>query len=341
MKKIKIIIACLLFIWLSSCNNTENVKLENNKKDKIEISEKESLIFALPFAPVSYPVIKMVDSWVIEKMWRKWELIFWDTPEKLKGFIAGKQADFFAVPSNTAATFYNKGFDIKLLNISIWNALWLVSTDKNKKTISDFKGETIAMAYKWNMPHLLFNELVKKEWLDPEKDFKLDYVSTPLDAVKRLIIWSVDNAFLIEPSVSTVIVKSKEWQPDNNPTIYRSLDIQDEWGRLFNTNNEIPIAWMIASSRILNEKEIINNFIEEYKKAAEWCMSNPDETAKIVKKYIPQLNEKGIAEAMKNVVLKSVNAKDAKERLEWFYKILSDSKPALIGNKLPDENFYY
>ena len=335
MKIINIIIASILLIGLTSCGNSksEAQQIENTK---------ENIIFAVPFAPVSYPIIKMIEDGTFAKGEKNLELILWKTPDQLKALVAGEQADIFAVPSNTAAIFYNKGVDIKLLNISIWRAIWLVSRSKDKKTLADFKGEEIAMPFKGDMPHIVFMALARKQGLDPEKDFNLQYVASPMDAAQKMIMRRVDHALLIDPAVSTVIEKSKSGVISIvAPDIYRSVDIQNEWGRLYNTENELPFAGIMAGSEILKDTELLKEFTAEYKKAAEWCMAHPEETAKMVVKHIPQLNEKGVAEAMRNVTLRADDAKDAKERLEAFYTVLKNEKPALIGGKLPDNEFYF
>jgi len=328
-----LIIATLTFAG----GNKELQKTETEQKVEQTESTKGNIIFAVPYAPVSYPIIKMIEDGTFDYTGRESELVLWKTPDQLKALVAGKQADFFAVPSNVGAVFYNKGIDVKLLNISIWKAIWMMSKDENKKTLADFKGEEIAMPFKGNMPHLVFMALARKQGLDPEKDFKLTYVPHPMDAAQQLMMGKVDNAMLIDPAASMVVLKAKQM----NKNIYRSVDIQTEWGRLFGTADEIPYAGIMAGARVLEDAALVKKFNEEYKKAALWCMANPEETAKIAVKHIPQLKEKAVAEAMRNVTLVSIDASDAKERLEAFYNILMVSKPALIGGQLPDSNFYY
>ncbi len=335
--KYKIYLALsILLISISACNSkqsSDNKTIENTD---------ENIVFAIPFAPVSYPILKMIEDGTFENGKKSLEFIVWNTPDQLKALVARNQADFFATPSNIGAIFYNKGLNIKLLNISIWKAMWLVSRNNDKKTLADFKGSTITMPFKGDMPHIVFMELAKKQGLNPEKDFNLEYVPSPLDAAQKMIMRRTDNALLIDPAVSTVIEKSKSGITGIiAPDIYRSVDLQNEWGRLFNTKNEIPIAGIMAGEKVLRDTALINNFIAEYKKATEWCMKNPEEVAEIVVKHIPQLNQKGVAEAMKNVLLRADNASKSKEQLTDFFNILHNSKPALVGDKLPDDKFYY
>ncbi len=337
MKKLKFIIPILFIIgavfYFNKSIDFEIKEIENTNKN---------IVFAVPFAPVSYPIIKLIEDGTFDKDGNKAELILWKTPDQLRSLVAGGQADIFAVPSNIGAMLYNKGIDVKLLNISIWRAIWLISRSDDKKTLADFKGETIAMPFKGDMPHIVFMELAKKQGLDPEKDFNLEYVPSPMDAAKKMMMRRVDHALLIDPAVSMVLEKSKSGLSSViAPDIYRSVDIQNEWGRLFNTENEIPFAGIMAGSEILKNTELLKEFNVAHKKAAEWCMNNPEETAKMVVKYIPQLNEKAVAEAMRNVILKSIDAKDVQPKLEEFFSILHKSKPEVIGGKLPDNNFYF
>ncbi len=337
-RNIYLLVSIFLIGILISCDN----KAKSPTINKNVKNTKDNIVFALPFAPVSYPVLKMMEDKVFENMGMPTELIVWSNPDQLKSLLIGEKADFYATASNTAATFYNKGVDVKLLNISVWRLIWIISRDSSKTTLEDFKGEQIAMPFKGDMPHIVFNELAKKQGMNPEKDFDLVFEPHPMDAAQKLIMRRIDHAVLVDPAASMVLTKSKSGPMKIiAPDLFRTLDFQDEWAKLFNTKNEIPYAGIIAGSTIMDRPDIIDKFSKEYAKANEWCVNHPEETGKIIVKYIPQLNEKGIAEAMRHVKLKAVDGINAKESLEKFYRVLMNSKPGLVGGKLPDSGFYY
>ena len=328
--------AFIILLIIVGCKRKGSVQNRN-----IENTD-ENIVFAVPFAPVSYPVFKMLEDSVFKQSGRKTELLLWSTPDQLKALIIGGKADFFAVPSNTAATFYNKGVNVKLLNISIWRLLWMVSSNPDKKSLADFKGEEIAMPFKGDMPHIVFSELVRAQGFDPEKDFNLVFESTPMDAAQKLIMRRIENAVLVDPAASMVLQKSKSGPVKVvAPDLYRAVDFQQEWSKVFNTKREIPFAGMVAGESILKDTVLVQDFIKAYSKATEWCMKHPVETAELAVKYVPQLNKKGVEEAMRNVMLKSVRASEARPKLEQFYGVLLNSRPALVGERLPDEEFYY
>lgn len=65
----------------------------------------------------------------------------------------------------------------------MWGILGMLTRDKNKKTLADFKGCEIVMPFRGDMPDIVFQEIAKKEGLDPKKDFKIQYVTSPIDAM--------------------------------------------------------------------------------------------------------------------------------------------------------------
>ncbi len=336
MKKSFLLFSALILLSFGCSSHPKNPEIDNLPNTE------EELVFALPFAPVSYPVFKMLEDRVFEKNGIDTRLILWNTPDQLKALIIGEQADFFAVPSNTAASFYNKGVDVRLLNISIWRLLWIVSRDEGRNTLADYKGEKIAMPFKGDMPHIVFAEIARAQGLDQEKDFSLVFEATPMDVAQKLIMRRVNHAVLVDPMASMILMKTKSGPAGIiAPDLFRSVDLQEEWAGAFGGGSELPFAGMMAGASVLSDSSLIASFSAAYDEAARWCMEHPDETAKLAVKYIPQLKEKGVAEAMRHVQLKAVNAVDAQKELEDFYQVLLNSKPALVGGKLPDQEFYY
>ena len=335
MRKIFLILTgIVLAATLLSCGS--------DKAPEFKAERQAKLVLTGPFAPVTYPLIWMVENNKLADVAESVEIKFWSNPDQLRALVAGKQADFFAVPTNVAAMFYNKGVDMKLLNVAIWRAIWMVSRSGDKKTLADFKGEEIVMPFKGDMPHIVFNALSKKQGIDPEKDFNMRYVNTPMDAAQQLIMRKADNALLIDPAVSTVLYKSGSFPVSViAPELYRSVDIQNEWGRLYGGKNEIPFAGIAALSTVNRDTALVNRFLEEYQNGVDWCLAHPEETAKLAVKYIEVLKEEGVAEAMRHVTLRSTPAPQAKAALIPFFEVINEGDAAKIGGKLPDNDFYW
>ena len=301
----------------------------------------EKITLAGPFAAVSDPLIRMVNIGALDDIAKKTEFKIWKNVDQMRALALKGDVDFIATPTNVAANLYNRGADIRLLNVSIWGVLWMVSRDNSLKTIADFKGKEIAMPFRADMPDILFAKLAEESGLDPKKDFKIRYVANPLDAMQLLIMRRVDHALLAEPAVSMALRKTKSFPMKLiAPDLYRSTDLQEEWGRLLKREARIPQAGMAVINKAL-DKKVIQRFNEEYKKATQWCLDNPDEAGKIVADRIDLLTPEAVSDSIKVSQFKDVSAKDARKELEYFYTILHSKTPALIGGKLPDDGFYY
>ena len=139
-------------------------------------SEKlDKIVIAGPFASVSHPILHMIETGALKDVADKVEFRLWKNPDELRAMTIKNEVDFVAIPTNTAAILNNKGVDIKLLNVSVWGILGMISRDNTMKTLKDFKGKKIAVPFRADMPDLVFMQLLKKEGLDPKKDFELVY----------------------------------------------------------------------------------------------------------------------------------------------------------------------
>lgn len=308
-----------------------------NANDKVK-----KLVIAGPFATVSHPIIHMIESGALKDVAENVEFRLWKNPDELRAMTLKKDVDFIAIPTNVAANLHNRGVDIKLLNVSVWGILGLITRDKNLKSLKDFKGKEIVMPFRADMPDIVFEQIAKKQGLDPKKDFKLRYVSSPIDAMQMLIMRRVDHALLAEPAISIALRKTKSFPLKLvAPDLYRSDMLEKEWGEVYKTEAKIPEAGIAFLGDTKAKERLIKRFLQEYEKSVEWYQKNPKEAAKLVVKTLPMLEADGLADSISHVQLKSVDAKDAQKDLEFFFDILKQNNPKVIGGKLPSEGFYY
>jgi NitT/TauT family transport system substrate-binding protein len=212
------------------------------------------LVLSGPFAAVSFPLIHMVESGALKDVAETVEFRSWKDPDQLRvlALDAKSDVDFVAMPTNVAANLYNRGVKLQLINVSTWGVLWMVSREANLKTLADFKGKEILMPFRADMPDIVFQVLAEKQGLDVKRDFTLRYVGSPLDAMQMLITRRADHALLAEPAVSVALRKTKSFPVSViAPELYRSANLQEEWGRVTQRPARIPQAGMVALGRAL------------------------------------------------------------------------------------------
>ncbi len=299
------------------------------------------LTLAGPPAAVSFPLVRMAESGELADIAKKVEFVIWRDPDRLRVLALEGKPRIMAMPSNVAANLHNRGAKLKLINISTWGILWLVSRSPDLQILADLKGEEIAMPFRADMPDIIFHTVAENQGLDPRKDFKLRYVGTPMDAMQLLITRRVNHALLAEPAVSMALRRNQSF-PVNviSPDLHRSIDLQQEWGRVFERESRIPQAGIVAVGEFADQPELMARIHRAYDEALRWCQQNTAECGAAVARHIDLLSAEAVADAITASPLEAVTAAQAREALEFFYGVLAERNPALIGGKLPDNTFY-
>ncbi len=300
----------------------------------------DKIIIAGPPANVTHPVFKMIEDGALKDYADKVEFKIWNNPDQLRAMIINKEVDFVAVPTNVASILYNKKQPIKMLNVSVWGILKILVRDEKIKHLEDLKGSELVIPWRGDMPDIVLRAVMKKKELTKE-DIKLIYVSNPMDAAQQLIMRRADNILLPEPATSMVLRKTKSF-PVNviAPTVFRGIDLQEEWGEVYDREAKIPQAGMAVVGTMLEKKELIEKFEVEYAKATEWCKAHPKETGELVVKYVEMFDADAIADSVGYIQLNVRKAIDSKEALDFFFEILKEDNPKIIGGAVPDDGFY-
>jgi len=302
------------------------------------------LVLSGPYAAVSNPLIHMVESGALKDVAEVVEFRPWKDPDQLRvlALDAKSEVDFVAMPTNVAANLYNRGVKLQLLNVSTWGVLWMVSRENGLKTLADFKGKEILMPFRADMPDIVFQALAEQQGLDPRRDFRLRYVGTPLDAMQLLITRRADHALLAEPAVSVALRKTKSFPVSViAPELFRSVDLQQEWGRVMQRQARIPQAGIVALGKARGDAVLIEKFQRAYAASLAWCERHADECGRLVAGRVDMLTPEGVADSVRVDNAVFVAAQDARPELEFFFSLLHARQPALIGGKLPDAGFYW
>lgn len=299
------------------------------------------LVLSGPPGAVSAPLIHMVETGALKDVADRVEFHVWKDPDQLRMQVMGRKADFVAIPTNVAANLYTRGVDVRLLNVSTWGVLWLVSRDKDAKTLRDFQGEEIAIPFRADMPDIMFRLLAEKQGLDPRKAFAIRYVASPQDAMQLLITRRVDHALLAEPAVSMALRKTRSFPVSViAPELHRSVDLQKEWGRLFRRRARIPQAGIAAVGRAANNRKLQDRFMAAHEASVNWCRKNTLKCGQMVARRIDLLTPEAVADSLAVSQMVHVPIQAARPELEFFFSQLKAKNPALIGGKLPDDRFY-
>jgi NitT/TauT family transport system substrate-binding protein len=295
------------------------------------------LTLVAPPGPMAIPLAYMAVNNKLAGVADKVDVVVWENADQLKAYVAGGQGDFVTMPSNSAAIFYNKGLKLKLLDVSVWNITYLITSDEAVGSLADIKGETIAVPFEGSVADLMFQYIAKAAGLDPLKAFKVRYAADPIQAAQLLLSGQVENAVLSEAQATAVLLQTK----DTAKPLHRSLAFDKAWSD--SAGADSPIAGTVATASVLDRPDVIAVFQREYAAAVQWMVAHPDEAGQLVETQLPQLGLKApvMTASLKNITWRYTPAPDARAALELFYQDLSQLSPEVIGGKLPDDGFYF
>ncbi|MBN2239343.1 MAG: ABC transporter substrate-binding protein [Dehalococcoidales bacterium] len=289
--------------------------------------------------PLAIPLAYMAENNVLDSVAEKTTMTIWANPAQLQAVMGGHDGDFVSLPVNSAATFYNKGIQLKLLDCSIWNILFLISTDPDITSIEDLEGKRVVVPFKGASPDVIFQYNLEKHGLDPEKDIEIYYAPDPVQATQLFLSGQEDYVLLSEPSATTVMKKAAA----SGMEVYRNLDMNDVWKSSTGGDSETAMAGTIALGSMAENSAVIDVFLEEYEKAVKWMLENPEEAGKIGARALAEqgFTADVLAESMSNIDWKFTSADKAYDDIVDFLTALMDASPNFTGGKMPDDAFYY
>ena len=120
------------------------------------------------------------------------------------------------------------------------------------------------MPFRGDMPDIIFRLLAEHEGLAVGKDITLRYVASPIDAMQLLITRRADHALLAEPAVSMGLRKTHSFPVSViAPELYRSVDLQEEWGRVLKRPPRIPQAGIAALGGVEGAGALLARFEQD------------------------------------------------------------------------------
>ena len=162
-----------------------------------------------PGAVVSFPLLHMVESGALQQYAERVEFRLWQNPDQLRVLLAKNELDYSAAPVNLPALMAGRGQPVRLLNVSVWGIIWLVSHDPQVKGFADLAGKEVVLPFQRDLPAILVDELLLSHGLKPGRDLTLRPVRDGQDAQALLLAGRADHALLVEPAVSLLLWRNR------------------------------------------------------------------------------------------------------------------------------------
>ena len=283
-----------------------------------------------------------IDSVTFEKYKVKYSLA---AESSLGANLAAKKADVAIMPTNTAASAYNGGADIKIVSINVHGLLYMLGAE-TVTDLNQLKGQVVYSIGQGGTPDFVFKYILDNAGIEyvvsetaVDGKVAISYVEGGSNLIPMLKQGKAKYGILGEPAVSNAV------KATGKAVV---LDLQAEWKKATKaktgTELELPQACLVVSGELIKEhKDFVDDFIAAVETSDEWLPANAEAAGEALKKL-------GSATAASTVFtpeiigrcnIKTVKAAQAKAGVDEYLSALYGFAPAAVGGKLPDDGLFY
>ncbi|MDR2899929.1 MAG: ABC transporter substrate-binding protein [Treponema sp.] len=251
--------------------------------------------------------------------------------------IARGDVDIAAVPANLAAVFYNNAGKYQVMAINTLGVLYIVEKGNTIHSVEDLRGKTLYVAGNGAVPEYALNYVLINNGLVPGKDVFIEFKSEPAEIIPFLLKDDNGIAMLPQPFAATAQMKIEG--------LRIALDLTKEWDsvatEIAKDGSSFVTSVMVVKKDFADQyPELVKTFAEEYQASTAWVNSHVPEAAVLVGNT--GIAESKVAEiALPYCNITYIDGLNMKEKMSGYLQTLYDQNPKSIGEKMPDEGFYY
>ena len=314
-----LVASAMLLFALAGCSNGNNpaenpaASPTSPPASSTQAAEPVTISVGVPTAPPALPVLHMMEEYLL-------------------AMVQGGEHDLYAFPLTVVSTLYNKGLDVRLMNVNTWGVTYFMTTDPAFETWADLAGKTVYIPLQSSPPDALTQYFLNEAGLTVGEDVEIVYASTA-EVAALLASGEAEYATLIEPQVTSAMSQNSE--------VRRALSFEEEWQRVTGTDTMIPNAGFGTTQGFIDENpELTEQFQAAYAESVQWVLDHPAEAAALAEEHLG-MKAAVVEAAIPNMGLTFKSAQDAWGELDTFYNLLNDFDPSMIGGKLPNDGLYY
>jgi NitT/TauT family transport system substrate-binding protein len=296
--------------------------------------EKTTLKVAALKGPTGLGMLKLMSDNDAKTAANNYQFTIVTAPDEIVSKISSGEIDVAAVPTNLAATLYNKtSGKIQLAALNTLGVLSIVTNGETITSIKDLKGKTIVTSGQGAIPEYALNYILKQNGLEVGKDVKVEYKAEHSEVATLAISGKAKIVMLPEPFVTQVTTKAT--------TAKVALDITKEWDKVVNSKSVLTMGCLIVRKDFAEKnKDAFNKFLDEYKASAAYTNSSAEAAAALSEKY--DIMPAAVAKkAIPNCNIVYIDGTELKSKTADFLNVLYQANPKSVGGKIPGEDFYY
>lgn len=327
----------LLIVALAICLTLSLVAFTGCKKDDMATDNLTLNIVMPDGAPALAMAKYMSDGAQIEGVTANFEIVAGAT--EVMARVTNGEADAAIVPTNLAATMYNKNLGIELVSVNVFGVLYLVGTE-DAVSLSDLEGKIVYNIGRGGTPDLTFKYILAENGIEyVESDVAqsdkvaLKYVSSGSELIPLLKTGVAKYGILGEPAVSQAVAKA---------VASIKFDLQALWNDASGTTGGIPQASLVVKKSILDQNPgLAEKLVTLLSGNANWLSENLAGVGALISGKGSTLAVTLTQPILDRCNLRVKAAASAKAEVNAYLTVLHGFNAQTVGGKLPDDGFFY
>lgn len=255
-------------------------------------------------------------------------------PELIKAMMIREEVELALVPFTMGALLYNNDLPYQLVGVPVWGSLFLVGSDISIEKIGDLKGKTIHGLPRNMTPDIVFRHILSKNEVDPGLDVDIQYTfPTPIELASALQADRISLAVLPKPLVSRIL--------NQNPNLLVIFDLAELWHEIYDQTPLAQTALMVRTSWAQEHPELLLQWCDKYAKAIQWTNAHTAEAGRLAFYHNLAKDSVVVAKAIPGCRLRFQYGFEQKAALTSYLQLLHSINSKIIGNRIPDEHFFY
>lgn len=320
-----VLAAAMTMTVLAGCRTVEDNTSSASETSTISSAAQTAKIrVAALNGPTALGMLNMMDN-------EAYEFSVFSKPDEVTAELNKGTVDIAAVPTNLAATLYNKNGSVKLLALNTLGVLYVLEKGNSIQSVKDLKGKTIYSTGQGAVPEYALNYVLEQNGLTVGEDVTVEYKTEHTELASLMAADKASIAVLPQPFVTTVLTQNSE--------VRVALDLTKEWESA--NNATLTMGCIVARTEFLEQnKEAVEAFLAVYKASAEKASSDVDGTAKLAEQH-NILKEAVAKKAIPECNIVYIAGNEMKTKANSFFTVLEKANSKSIGGQLPDDKLYY
>lgn len=299
-------------------------------------TEKTKVNLAALSGPTALGMLELLEQNEKGEAANDYQVTLATAPDEVVAKVVSGELDIAAVPTNVAATLYNKTQGgVQLAALNTMGVLYIVEAGESIQSVADLKGKTIYSTGQGSTPEYALNLVLEKNGMTAGEDVTVVYKTDNSEIAPLLASGEAQVALLPQPFVTSVI--------GQNETLRVALDMTEEWDKATDGASGLTMGCVVVRTEFAQQnKKALDLFLDEYERSVQTVTSAEglEHAAQLAEQYnIVKAPVARKAIPACNIVF--VQGEQMQQIAGGFLEVLYQANPKSVGGKLPDANFYY